>query len=89
MAQLIVKIARFSFNGIHFKGWWKNLGPAFANWISETVFSYPDGQETEAGKFNIVYDYNRTTNPEYFLSQVLTEQDISTMIYDKKHNKKI
>ena len=44
--------------------------------------SYPDGQETEDGKIYIVYDYNRTTNQNIFITS-FTEKDILTNDYDK------
>ncbi len=45
--------------------------------------SYPDGQETRDGKIHIVYDYNRTTNQNIFITS-FTENDILANDYDKR-----
>jgi predicted neuraminidase len=45
--------------------------------------SYPDGQETEDGTIHIVYDYNRVTNQNIFITS-FTENDILANDYDKK-----
>ena len=45
--------------------------------------SYPDGQETEDGIIHIVYDYNRKTNQNVFIT-CFTENDILANDYDNK-----
>jgi len=45
--------------------------------------SYPDGQETADGTIHIVYDYNRTTNQNIFITS-FTENDILANDYDKR-----
>jgi len=44
--------------------------------------SYPDGQQTEDGTIHIIYDYNRTTNQQIFITS-FTEHDILAHDYDK------
>ncbi len=45
--------------------------------------SYPDGQETEDGTIHIIYDYNRVTNQNVFITS-FTENDILANDYDKR-----
>jgi predicted neuraminidase len=45
--------------------------------------SYPDGQETEDGKIHIIYDYNRVTNQNIFVTY-FAEKDILANDYDKR-----
>jgi predicted neuraminidase len=45
--------------------------------------SYPDGQETENGTIHIIYDYNRTTNQNIFITS-FTENDILADDYDER-----
>lgn len=44
--------------------------------------SYPDGQQTEDGTIHIIYDYNRTTDQNVFITS-FTENDILANDYDK------
>ena len=43
--------------------------------------SYPDGQQTEDGTIHIIYDYNRTTNQNIFITS-FTENDMLANDYD-------
>jgi BNR repeat protein len=45
--------------------------------------SYPDGQEDENGTIHIIFDYNRVTNQNIFITS-FTENDILANDYDKR-----
>jgi len=79
------KLARSSFNAFISKDDGKILVQRFANWSARNGVPFPMDRKTEDGKkFILLYDYNRTTKPEYFYHKFFTEQDYTKQNdYDK------